>query len=268
MRLRLSEVEVRVEVKAKVKVEVDMLLAVDIGNTKISFGIFARNRLIKKFDIATDQYNVRRLKKGLGRLPITGAIVCSVVPGKNPALKKDLTLRIGRSPFFAGEDIRVPIRNQYRTPQQVGQDRLVAAYAASELYGYPAIVIDAGTAITLDVVSRKKAYLGGMILPGLAMSLDALHQRTALLPSVKLSKPGGFIGKDTAGSILSGIVFGFGLLIEGLVKKLRLEFGKSTIAVGTGGSIRFLSRDCRVFDKIDPDLTLKGLSLIYRKIKL
>jgi type III pantothenate kinase len=243
-----------------------MLLTIDIGNTKISFGLFRGSRLIKKFDIATETYNGRGLKKLLGRVPISGAIVCSVVPDKNRVIKKDLAMITGKRPIFVGQDIVAPIKNNYRFPKQVGQDRLVTAYAASELYGCPVLVVDAGTAITLDVVSGKKAYLGGMIVPGIKMSLDALYKDTALLPRVKLSKPDSLVGTDTKSSILSGVVFGLSVLLEGMVNKLKAKFGASTTVVGTGGSIHFLSRDRKVFTHIDPDLTLTGLSLIYRKI--
>ncbi|MEW6076011.1 MAG: type III pantothenate kinase, partial [Candidatus Omnitrophota bacterium] len=249
-----------------VKVEVAMLLTVDIGNTKISFGIFAKNRLVKKFDIATGQYSLKRLERNLGKLSVTAAITCSVVPDMNRIVRMDLRAHTGKKPIFVGQDIIVPIKNKYRFPKQVGQDRLVTAYAASKLYGYPALVVDAGTAITLDVISGKKAYLGGMIVPGLKMSLDALYKDTALLPYVQLSKPNNLIGTDTKSSILSGVVFGLSVLVEGMVNKLKAKFGASAIVVGTGGSIHFLSRYCKIFTHIDPDLTLKGLSLIYSKI--
>ena len=243
-----------------------MLLTVDIGNTKISFGIFTGNRLAKKFDIATDTYNGTRLKRLMPCVPIAGAIACSVVPGKSRAIKHDVAQITGKRVVCVGRDILVPIKNKYRFPKQVGQDRLVTAYAASKLYGCPALVVDAGTAITLDVISGKKAYLGGMIMPGLKMSLDALYKDTALLPYLQLSKPNSFIGTDTKSSILSGVVFGSSVLLEGMVNKLKAKFGASTIVVGTGGNIHFLSRYCKIFTHIDPDLTLKGLSLIYSKI--
>ena len=156
----------------------------------------------------------------------------------------------------------MPIRNLYRKPKQVGQDRLVNAYAASALYGAPLIVIDFGTAITFDIISKNKEYLGGMILPGLGISLEALHERTALLPKIKLSKPQEFIGRDTRNSMLSGIIYGFAALTDDLTNRIKKKIGKNVLVIGTGGNINLIGRYCRKIDRIDPDLTLKGIALL------
>ena len=200
----------------------------------------------------------------MGKVNIDNAIICSVVPKAMGVLNKDIKKLTNRNPYIIGKNISVPIKNLYRKPQQVGQDRLVNAYAGVMLYGAPLIVVDFGTAITFDVISRNKEYLGGMILPGLSISLDALSKETALLPKIKLAKPKQFIGRDTKNSMLSGIVYGFAALTDDLVKKIKDKIGNNALSVGTGGNIKLIGKYCRVIDKIDIDLTLKGLNLIYR----
>ncbi|MFH1397424.1 MAG: type III pantothenate kinase, partial [Candidatus Omnitrophota bacterium] len=159
-----------------------------------------------------------------------------------------------------------PIKNHYQFPEEVGQDRLVNAFAAIKLYGYPAIVVDFGTAITFDVISKKKEYLGGMILPGLETSLRSLAEKTALLPKIGLSAPPkNIIGKNTRDSMLSGVIFGFAILTDGLIKKLKQKLGKNTKVIGTGGNIKFILRHCQELKSIDINLTLKGLNLILSK---
>lgn len=242
-----------------------MLLAVDIGNTNISFGIFRENKLIRRFNISTKDYNFKNLLhfvSAAGGVAGEG-VICSVVPSTTVILNKDIKRLLGKRPYIIGKDIVVPIKNLYQKPRQVGEDRLVNAYAGILLYGSPLIVVDFGTAITFDVISKNKEYLGGMILPGLSISLEALAQRTALLPHIRLRKPRQFIGRDTATSMLSGIVYGFASLSDEMVKKIRARIGKNAKAIGTGGDIRLLSQYCRHLDKINQNLTLEGLNLLY-----
>jgi len=244
-----------------------MLLAIDIGNTNISFGVFRGNKIIKRFDIPTKDYNLQKLRRNLAKIHADDTIICSVVPNAAKIVKKDLQKLLGKQPYIIGKDIEVAIKNLYRNPKQVGQDRLVNAYAGIKFYGYPLITIDFGTAITFDVVSKNKEYLGGMILPGLGISLDALRQRTALLPKIKLEKPKEFIGRDTKNSILSGLIYGFAVLADGLTRKIKNGIVKEAKVIGTGGDINLMARFCKQIDKIDADLTLKGLNLIYNTKK-
>lgn len=241
-----------------------MLLAIDIGNTNITFGIFKASRIVRRFNISTVKYSLAGLRRGLGRARVDDTIICSVVPAAAVVLAKDLRKLIGRKPHIIDKNIVVPIKNLYRRPKQVGSDRLVNAYAAIKLYGTPAVVVDFGTAVTFDIISKKAAYLGGMILPGLGISLKALHQNTALLPKIKLQAPSAFIGRDTAGSMLSGISYGFAALVEGLTKRIRHNIGKEALVIGTGGDIGLIARYSRGFSHIDRDLTLKGLYLVYK----
>lgn len=242
-----------------------MLLTVDIGNTNISFGVFEGSRIIKIFSTPTRNYRLQIIRKKLGRVSIDDAIVCSVVPNIGKEIEKDLTQLLGKRPYIIGKDIKVPIKNLYRKPSQVGQDRLVNAYAAVKLYGSPLIVVDFGTAITFDVVSKKKEYLGGLILPGLDISLDVLAERTALLPKIQLSKPREFIGRNTKSSMLSGIIYGFASLTDNLATRIKNKIGKNARFIGTGGNISLIGRYCKKLNKIDRDLTLKGLNLIYQR---
>jgi type III pantothenate kinase len=242
-----------------------VLLAIDIGNTNINFGIFSGKKIIKRFFIATKTYSLSTLKNKLNKIKLDDAIVCSVVPKVTRIIDKNLRRFLGKRPYIIGKEIIVPIKNLYRKPKQVGQDRLVNAYAGVILYGAPLIVVDFGTAITFDAVSKNKEYLGGMILPGLDISLHSLAERTALLPKIKLNKPKEFIGRDTKDSILSGVVYGFAALTDDLTQRIKNRIGKSAKVIGTGGNIKLIRRYCRNIDKVDRDLTLKGLNLIYNR---
>lgn len=242
-----------------------MLLAIDIGNTNINLGIFSGNRLIRRQIIPTkDRQLFKKIKRILSQNKVRDTIICSVVPNTTKILARYLSRLRVKPPYYIGKDIKVPIKNLYHKPQQVGQDRLVNAYAGVKLYGAPLIVVDFGTAITFDIISKNKAYLGGMILPGLEISLEALSERTALLPKIKLAKPQEFIGRDTKGSMLSGIIYGFASLTDDLVVRIKSKIGKSAKVIGTGGNINLIGKYCHKLDKIDRDLTLKGLNLIYK----
>ncbi|MGA2774711.1 MAG: type III pantothenate kinase [Candidatus Omnitrophota bacterium] len=240
-----------------------MLLAIDIGNTNISFGIFESRKIIKRFDIPTKAFTSGALKKRLSNIKIRDCLISSVVPPVTRKVYNSIKNITGRKAHIIGKDIKVPIKNLYRSPAEVGQDRLVNAYAGVRLYGAPLIVVDFGTAVTFDVISKRKEYLGGMILPGLQLCLEALAQKTALLPEVKLKKPDDFIARDTKNSMLSGIVYGYAALSKSLIKRIKKEMGSRTKVIGTGGNVKIISQFCANIGKIDPYLTLKGINLIY-----
>jgi len=207
----------------------------------------------------------KRLIKGF---KIDDAIICSVVPKVSMILENDINNIVGKRPKVVGRDIMVPIKNRYRDPKQVGQDRLVNAYAGIILYGAPLIAVDFGTAITFDVISRDKEYLGGMILPGIQISLNALARDTALLPKIKVGRPKEFIGKDTSSSMLSGVVYGFSALTLQMIKFLKHKIGNNAFTIGTGGDVSLIKRYCNTFDAVDKDLTLKGLNLLRKRFLL
>ncbi|MDD4879842.1 MAG: type III pantothenate kinase [Candidatus Omnitrophica bacterium] len=237
-----------------------MLLAIDIGNTSIAFGVFKGKKLRSSWKISAQDV----LSKKTINLPakMDTAIISSVVPKATPVIKKAIGKKYKIRPLVLGENIKAPIKNLYRRPKQVGQDRLVDAVAAKELYGYPAIVIDFGTAITFDVISKKGEYLGGLIFPGIETSLNALSQKAALLPKIKVAAPKGLIGRDTADSMKSGVFHGTGALCDGVIAKLKAKYGPMKV-IATGGHAALIAKYAGAIDWINPNLTLQGLNIIY-----
>ena len=250
------------------------LLAIDIGNTHIHLGIFRDKKLLKTRKVLTKrhrsygplirQFIKRNRCKNTKR--INAVIVSCVVPKALKSLRPLLSGYFGKEIFVVGETVRAPIENLYEKPRQVGQDRLANAVAAKAIYGSPAIVIDFGTAITFDCLSRRGAYLGGLILPGIDLSFQGLYERMALLPRVGLYPTKHIIGKNTVESMRSGILFGYGALCDGLVEKLKKILGKDTRVITTGGSCKLLKDYARSIKLIDENLTLKGLMIIFDSI--
>jgi type III pantothenate kinase len=248
------------------------LLAVDIGNTNITVGLFEGRKLAGKAKIPTNLYaSYMRYMKALikgSRLHIDDlkeAVISSVVPLSLARFIVELRkMAPGIKIIILGKDKMVPIKNLYRIKGEVGQDRLVNAYAAKMLYGAPAVVIDFGTAITFDIISKKGEYLGGLIMPGIELSLCGLYKRTALLPKVELKDAASIIGRDTVNSIRGGILFGFGAMSDGLVFRYKEILGKDTRIIATGGNSKLVKKYARSIQVVDEDLTLKGLELIAR----
>ena len=241
-----------------------MLLAINIGNTNIHLGVFKGNVMLRKYTFPLKTRGISaQLEKMAARYAIDCAIVCSVVPGATARLEATLKKTLKKNPYIVGRTIVVPLVNLYRKPRQLGQDRLLNAYAAAKLYGAPAIVVDLGTAVTFDMVSKKGYYAGGMIVPGLGICLEALTRNTALLPKIKLAKPREFIGKDTVQSMLSGLVYGFAAMADGLIRKIKEEIKSDACVIATGGDSRFLASYCTQLKIIDQDLTLKGINILY-----
>jgi len=246
-----------------------MILAIDIGNTSISLGLFKNSRLFKRDSLITQnkQYFLF-FKKYFAKYKIEKVIISSVAPQITQKLEQIFKKLRVKNVLILGKNLIVPIKNLYHPAQKAGQDRLVNAFAAIKLYGFPAIVVDFGTAITFDAISGKKEYLGGLILPGLETSLNCLAEKTALLPKIKLSRPPkDIIGKNTPESMLSGVIYGFACLTDEVIKKLKQKLGKTTLVIGTGGNIGFISRYSQEFNARDINLTLRGLNLIVSEIR-
>ncbi|MBU1006139.1 MAG: type III pantothenate kinase [Candidatus Omnitrophica bacterium] len=237
-----------------------MFLAVDIGNTSINNGIFDGKNLKRTFRIPTYAKGLEALY-GKKLNAVNAAVIVSVVP---EILKKTekIFLKILDKVLVVGRDADVGVKNLYKSPKQVGQDRLVNARAAYELYGGDCLIVDFGTATTIDIVNSKRQYLGGVIAPGVELSLDALSEKTALLPKVRLRKPKSILGKETRESMINGAVYGFSGLCDGVVARLRKERGIKGRVVATGGLSKLIGPYCETVDIIDPELTLKGLRLI------
>jgi len=244
----------------------NVLLAVDVGNTLIHFAFFLNGKIVRRDSVQTVQSPAvfkRSVVAVLQRLRAERILVCSVVPAATKLLEGILFKCLNVKPEIIGRDVLVPIKNLYANPKQVGQDRLVCAYAACEMYGSPAVVIDLGTAITLDVVSTKREYLGGIIVPGIHITAETLFERTALLPLVDITKPKQLIGKDTQGSILSGIFYGYGEMLKGLIGLLSRDFKTAPKVIITGGHAKLMAEYIKErVDVVEPDLVFKGLALL------
>jgi type III pantothenate kinase len=247
-----------------------ILIAIDIGNTSISIGVFAGKKLVKKTRINTKSSNrqiyilLKRLvekNKGIQ----THAMISSVVPRATVVvenvIKKDFKLK----PIVLGRDLKVPIRNLYHNPAHVGQDRLVNAYACKEIYGKPAIVIDFGTATTFDYINSRGQYEGGIITPGVEITINSLAEETALLPKIQLKTPRRLIGKDTQDSISSGVFYGLAGMCDGLIEKIKKHKKNAPLVLATGGLAGIFCPYSKHINQIDHTLTLKGLYLIFSK---
>jgi len=237
-----------------------MLLAIDIGNTNINAAFFKGKKLVKRLNGESSL----PLAVGRGKeLSPSRIIVVSVVPKKLKKILSILKKIFGSSTvpiYVVGKNLKVPLKSLYN-PRQIGQDRLVSAYAASKLFGTPVLIVDFGTAVTFDVVSKTCVYLGGLILPGIRMSLESIHNKTALLPAVEFKKAKGFIGTNTQDSIRNGMIYGYASICEGLIKKFNKKF-KNLKVVATGGDAKLISRYTNSISHVEPDLSLKGVSFL------
>ncbi len=252
-----------------------MLLAIDLGNTSIHLAVLKNSKVIKVYyfdkTISTSAFKIKLLQtlKIIKRNhnAIADIIVCSVVPPLNHIVRGQIKNIFKINPLFVGEDIIVPIKNNYKNPKQVGQDRLVCAYATKCLYGAPAIVIDLGTAITLDAVSKSGAYEGGIIVPGIRLSFESLFRKTALLPKINnIEAPRKLIGKDTVTSMLSGIFYGYGEMLVGLIDRISRQLKGRPRVIVTGGYLYLMKRFiAHKIHKIDRDLVFKGMALLSSK---
>ncbi len=247
-----------------------MILAIDIGNTAVGLGLVKGKKVVADWKVATAQSSAQfrsQLKAQLEtirrrRYPLEKVVLCSVVPRIEKNVVALVRKILGQTPLIVGKQCVVPILNHYRIPSQVGQDRLVVSYAASQIYGVPAIVVDMGTAITVDIISSKGAYEGGIIIPGIRLSAAALFHNTALLPNISIEAPAGLIGKTTKESILSGLFFGYGAMLDGLIDKISSRMRKDPVVVATGGYAYLMRRFSHRIKHINPQLIFQGLALL------
>ncbi len=250
-----------------------MLLAVDLGNTNLTFGLFEDERLIRDWRLATrrdttpDELGITFIQlmrqEGFDPAAVQAVVVASVVPPLNAFLVEAIRRYLGREPMMVEPGIKTGVKILYKNPQEVGADRIVAALAAFRKYGGPLIVIDFGTGTTYDAISPDGDYLGGAISPGLGISVEALFQRAARLQRVELKAPGSVIGRTTAESMQAGIVFGFVAQVEGMVARMRKELGDRARVIATGGLAHVIAPETRVIERVDDGLMLEGLRLIY-----
>lgn len=253
-----------------------MLLAIDCGNTNVVFTVFDGDQPRGTWRIATDakrtadEYAVwlthLMALKGLTAGDIDAAIFASVVPGVTFNLKRLCKDHFGCDPMIVGKPgVDLGTRAAVERPDEVGADRLVNAVAAAERYPTPLIVIDFGTATTFDVVDDDGSYRGGVIAPGINLSLEALQMAASKLPRVEIVQPAVVIGRTTVECMQSGIFWGYIGLIEGIVARIRAEEGRPMTVIATGGLAVLFAKATNVIEHIDADLTLRGLLLIHKR---
>ena len=247
-----------------------MLLALDVGNTQIYGGVFKDDKLLAKFrgtscSATSDEYgtffkNVLR-ENGIDPKEITELAICSVVPDLIYSLQQASLKYFGLEPFLLQGGIKTGLNIKYKNPLEVGADRIANAIAASGLFpDKDLVIVDLGTATTFCAVSKKREYLGGVIMPGLRISMEALATRTAKLPRVEIAKPGELVGKTTIDSIQSGLYYSNQLAIKGIAAKIKSDyFSDEALVIGTGGFSKLFD-DAGIFDRVIPDLVLLGIA--------
>lgn len=241
-----------------------MNLLIDIGNTNTGIVFEDYGKIRKKFFLKTSRKMVQALslKRLLNRNTdeIEKIIIVSVVPEFLGILLKSLTTVVpGREIKVVGQDIHVPIKVKYHKPRDVGQDRLLVSFAAFKLYSVPALVIDFGTAVTFDFINGKGEYEGGLIFPGIRLSLNSLSDNAALLPHIELKNQTGLPGKSTRSSINKGILYGYADLCDGLISRFRSKYGNNIKVVATGGDADLIAKNSLFIREINQDLLFRGL---------
>ena len=249
-----------------------MLLAIDIGNTNITLGVFDGDALSATWRLSTersktsDEYSATLMQmlqlRDMAAQQIDAVALCSVVPPLTPTFVDLCKTHFGVEPLVVGAGTKTGVRILYDNPRDVGADRIVDAAAALRLYGGPVIVVDIGTATVFDAVTTNGDYLGGAIAPGMVIASDALFSSTSQLRRVELVGPATAIGRNTIHAIQSGVVLGYADLVRGMVARFDAELGGGAKVVATGGLAHILETEAGVFDEINPDLTLMGLMLI------
>jgi len=249
-----------------------MFLAIDIGNTNTVLGIFQGKKLLRDWRIATDRHKTADeygvlLFSLLSSSPVNPEnidkiLVSSVVPPVNGVIEKALKDYLNLPAQFVGPGIKTGLNIKVDNPKEVGADRIVNAVAVFHLYGAPAIIVDFGTATTFCALTEKGEYLGGAIAPGVNISAEALFERAAQLPRIKIKRPERAVGPNTVSAIETGIYYGFLGQIKELVRVMKKELGGNPIVVATGGLAKLWEKDIDCFDVINSRLTLEGLRII------
>ena len=252
-----------------------MLLVADVGNTHTVLGLYQAEELLFKWNVQTtrertsDEWGLTfRSFFELANLrlsDVTGFVMCSVVPPAVHALKHGARKYLGTEPLIVGPGVKTGLSIRYENPREVGADRVVNAVAARENFPGASIVVDFGTATTFDCLSSKGEYLGGIICPGIGISLDALVTRAAKLPKVEIARPSSVIGKNTEQAMQAGILFGYACMVDGLIERLATEMEPDIQIIATGGLSAVIAKEAKSLQHHEPNLTLDGLRIIYGK---
>ena len=250
-----------------------MLIAIDIGNTNITMGVFEGERLAGTWRIATvhermpDEYGILVLqllaRAGVTPTEVTGVAIASVVPALTNVFRQVSQRYLEQEPLIVDAGVKTGVRIRYDSPREVGADRVVDCAAVQAKYGGPACVVDFGTATTFDAISREGDYLGGAIAPGIGIAADALFSKASKLYRVEIAPPAKVIGTNTVTALQSGVFYGYVSLVKGLVERFRKELGDDMKVIATGGLAETVARETPVIQYVDPWLTLEGLRLIY-----
>ncbi|MFC4098272.1 type III pantothenate kinase [Paenibacillus xanthanilyticus] len=252
-----------------------MILVVDVGNTNIVLGIYDKKTLLHHWRLSTnrsstvDEYgvlihNLFRIA-GVSVKDVEGVIISSVVPPLMRTLEQLCEQYLHKAPLVVGPGVKTGLNIRYENPREVGADRIVNSVAGIEKYGTPLIVVDFGTATTFDYIDNGGNYLGGAIVPGIGISTEALYQRAAKLPRIELVKPKSVIGRNPVTSMQAGIIFGYAGQVDGIVRRIRSEFGVSPRVIATGGLAELIAGESETIELVDPLLTLEGLRIIYER---
>lgn len=254
-----------------------MLLAIDIGNTNIVIGGIRDDEIVFKARIATDrlktsdQYGVEIKNMleafGIVREDVSDCIISSVVPPVFNSVNTGVIKVIGKKPMVVGPGLKIGLNVHTDIPSQVGSDLIVTAVAALAEYPAPLLLIDMGTATTVQVIEPKNVFIGGLILPGVMVSLDSLSNRAAQLPGISLEMPKHIVGKNTVDCMRSGAMYGTAAMLDGIIDRITQELGHSFTVVATGGLAQFITPLCNHEIILEKELLLKGLNIIYKKNK-
>lgn len=234
-------------------------LLIDVGNGRTKFGLASRDAILDRREHATRELSPDAVREVTRGWEFESAVICSVVPKTVPAFREVFGEKLIELRY--GTPLGIGIR--YPKPDSIGPDRLANAVALAQMHGAPGIVIDFGTAVTFDILSADKFYIGGVIAPGLRLMTDYLHERTALLPRVDLHEPVSAIGQSTEQAILAGAAIGYRGMVKGILEALKKELGaKNAYVVATGGDAEWIISGMSERIVVDPDLTLHGLRLV------
>jgi type III pantothenate kinase len=253
-----------------------MLLVVDVGNTQTHFGTFAGTKLLEHWRFATVRTStadeigaaLRNLLelRGLGFGDLDASIVSSTVPQLEPEWREMAGRYLGHEMLAVGQGLKTGMPIRYDNPREIGADRLVNSVAIWERYGAPSICVDFGTAVNFDVVSREGEYLGGVLVPGVEISLEALTERGAKLPKIDLAPPRATIGKSTVEAIRAGVIYGYAGAVDAIIRRIEAEMGEDEVEViATGGLAEHIVPFTEEIDEVDDLLTLTGLRLLHER---